>query len=255
MQTVGSEPFFELPFLRTLDDSCIEIMIRTGEIKSMKMKRGGVIHLSGDDCAGIEILSEGKISIQDIDESGNSLIVSICEPPAVLGANLIFAEKRNYPFTVLALSDSTMLCIGRSTVTKLCAENEAFLWEFLHQTSEHAAMLTEKLHTLTLSNIRCKMMDFLKKETQRQQSLTIRLPMSKTELAESMGIRRSSLGRELTAMRNEGILRFDNRTITVTDCTIWQESESDYDKIKRKPEEMHDKSLDTDIGKTRQKIL
>jgi len=43
----------------------------------------------------------------------------------------------------------------------------------------------------------------------------IRLHYSKKELAERLGVQRSSLGRELNKMRREGLLEYDARTITL----------------------------------------
>ena len=46
-----------------------------------------------------------------------------------------------------------------------------------------------------------------------QGSNRIQLPVTKKELAEQIGVQRTSLSRELQKMRNEGLLAYDSRTI------------------------------------------
>ena len=58
-------------------------------------------------------------------------------------------------------------------------------------------------------------MDFLILESNRQNSKKITLSISKKELADRFGIERPSLQRELSKMRDEGIIQYDARSITL----------------------------------------
>jgi len=75
--------------------------------------------------------------------------------------------------------------------------------------------LTEKINAISRKTIRQCILDFLRQEQYRQKDNVIRLALSKKELAERLGIPRSSLGRELNKMRNEGIVEYDAWTITI----------------------------------------
>ena len=54
-------------------------------------------------------------------------------------------------------------------------------------------------------------------EYKKQGSNVIKVPLSRKEMAEHMGIQRPSLSRELIKMREEGIIEFDKKTITIKD--------------------------------------
>ena len=215
MDDVRIEDCCSLPLLRLIEPQEITGLTECGELEHLGYHKGCIVHLPGEPCLGIDILAQGKVSLQDIDESGNSLILNMMSAPAVIGTNLLFVGEHGYPFSVTASTDVRIVRLSKQTVLRLCSEKEAFLCEVLRLTSEYTEMLTQKLHVLTFKSIRAQIIDFLKTETMRQHSMTIRLPMNKTELAESMGIRRSSLGREMSNMREEGILDFDNHTVTV----------------------------------------
>ena len=70
---------------------------------------------------------------------------------------------------------------------------------------------------LTMENIRQKIGDFLREEYKKQKTLIIKVPLSRQEMAEHMGIQRPSLSRELSRMREEGIIKFDKEFIVVKD--------------------------------------
>jgi CRP-like cAMP-binding protein len=88
---------------------------------------------------------------------------------------------------------------------------------FLELLSDRLLMLNKKLKMLTMENIRQKIVNFLSDEYKKQKSLNIKVPLSRLEMAEHMGIQRPSLSRELSKMREEGIIEFDKEYIVVKD--------------------------------------
>ena len=59
--------------------------------------------------------------------------------------------------------------------------------------------------------------EFLLSEYKKQNSLEIKLNMTKQALADRFGVQRPSLSRELIKMKNENIINFDRKTITILD--------------------------------------
>ena len=58
-------------------------------------------------------------------------------------------------------------------------------------------------------------MAYLEYESKIQNSNQIKLEITKKELAERIGVQRTSLSRELAKMRNEGLVTFDSNSITI----------------------------------------
>jgi len=56
---------------------------------------------------------------------------------------------------------------------------------------------------------------YLKHESLKQDSKIIQLTTSKKALAESMGVQRTSLSRELQKMKQEGLITYSADTITI----------------------------------------
>ena len=133
----------------------------------------------------------------------------------MLGGNLIFSNKNEYPMTVIAQTDMILLRITKNTILDLCQSNKDFLVNLLEIFSDKALVLTSKIHSLVRKTIREKIMEFLLFEISRQKTNTITLPLSKKELSERFGVERPSLQRELMKMKNEGLIDYDARTMTL----------------------------------------
>ena len=74
---------------------------------------------------------------------------------------------------------------------------------------------TYKIKLLGQPSIREKIFFFLKEEIKKTGSNTVKLHMSKEELASMMSLNRPSLSRELMRMRDEGLIEYDRNSITL----------------------------------------
>jgi len=71
-----------------------------------------------------------------------------------------------------------------------------------------------------MKTIRQSIIDFLLYEHHVQESTKIKLNMTKKELAEKIGAQRTSLSRELTKMRNDGLIDFNSKFIYIKDTNM-----------------------------------
>ena len=190
-------------------------LFNTSVYKIEKYDRGQIVHLQNEICSSMDIVLEGKVSVQKIGEDGNVLKITDFTPGDSLGANLIFASRNYYPMTVVSESQSVVLHIYKELILKLSRNNPEFMIELMTVISDKAVVLTDKIDAISLKPIRQQIIDFLKYEYHIQKSNVIILSISKKELAQRLGIQRSSLSRELNKMRKDGLLEYDARTITL----------------------------------------
>ena len=163
----------------------------------------------------MDIILEGKVVIKNIDDKGNILSIVTLNRGSMLGGNLIFSSKNEYPMTVIAQSDTKLLRMKKEMILNLCQNNEIFLINLLETFSDKALVLTSKIHSLAKKTIREKIMEFLLFEIKRQETNTILLPLSKKDLAERFGVERPSLQRELRNMKEEGLISYDSNSISL----------------------------------------
>ncbi len=168
----------------------------------------------------MDIILIGQATVQKIDENGNVLTINVFTDRDVIGANLLFSSKNYYPMTVVAKSRTTILHMQKELILELCQSNTTFMVTLMKVVSDKAIILTDKINTISLKTIRECIIDFLKYEYHIQKSSLIKLKFSKKELAERLGVQRSSLSRELNKMRKDGLIEYDSRTITLINIDI-----------------------------------
>ncbi len=81
--------------------------------------------------------------------------------------------------------------------------------------SERILLLNGKIKSLSYTTVRQKVAHYLLEEYRRQKSTQITLTSARHELADFLAIPRPSLSRELIAMKNEGWIDFDRKTVTI----------------------------------------
>ena len=107
--------------------------------------------------------------------------------------------------------------ISKNDFIKFCTCNEDFLSMFLNTLTNKIFLLNNSITNLTFSNIRQKICYFLINEYKIQKSKNIKLNMTKEKLAESLGITRPSLSRELINMKEIGLIDYDRNNILILD--------------------------------------
>ncbi len=178
-------------------------------------EKNEIIYLQNEKTVTMDIILEGEIIVHRIDENGNVLSIVSLSKGDILGGNLIFSNQNEYPMTIIAKTNTRLLCLEKDLILELCQSNKTFLVNFLEILSDKALVLTTKIHSLAIKTIREKIMDFLIFESTRQSSNTIILSISKKELAEKFGVERPSLQRELKKMKDDGLIDYDSRSIVL----------------------------------------
>lgn len=177
--------------------------------------RRSIVHLPDEVCTRLEVVLEGRIAVQRMDAEGRILTIDVLGPGDVLGANLLFSSRRRYPMQVVAEEASVLLRFSREAILAMSGESAPFTEDLLRLVSDRSVHLSDKIHTVAHKGLRQRIEEFLRLQYHLQGSKTLRLPMSKKELAERLGVERTSLSRGLSKMRAEGLLEYDARHVVL----------------------------------------
>jgi len=202
-------------FFNTIDINQIKQMLNKSQIYIKKYQKNEIIHLQNETCNTMDIVIKGKVIVQNIDENGNIITISKFYNNDLFGANLLFSKNNFYPMTIIADSNTVILKITKPIVIELCQSNKEFLLEYLSQISNRSNTLASVIDKVARKSIRTCIIDFLRYESNLQNSKKIILNITKKELAEKFGVQRTSLSRELNKMKKENLIDFDKNTITI----------------------------------------
>lgn len=178
-------------------------------------EKGQIIAQEEDKCDSIGLVLDGIVNIERIYPSGKGIVMKKLEPGDVFGEALIFSKTTKYPATVIAVSKCTVLYLKKSELIKLFSLSNEILQNFMMLLSDKVVMLNNKIKSISLKNIRQKVVDYILQEYIAQKSSQIKLKLSKEEIANFIGIPRPSLSRELIKLRDENIIDFDRNTISI----------------------------------------
>lgn len=176
--------------------------------------KNDIIAIEGDTCTSIGLILEGNIDIKRI--LGSKVIhVSSFGRGHIFGEVIIFSDINLYPATVMSSTPSKIMFISKSNFIEFCSHNSDFLEMFLNDLSNKIFVLNKSITNLTFNSIRQKICNFIITEYQLQNSKNIELKMTKEKIAESLGITRPSLSRELINMKEQGLIDYSRSHIKI----------------------------------------
>ncbi len=181
--------------------------------------KNSIIHLAGEKCNALEIIVKGEALVQSIDEDGNALTINDLTVGEAMSANLLFSSQPFYPMSVFAKTDIVIISFSKRQILTFC-QQQSFLESFLRCLADRTATLSGKIRVLKQKSLREQILGYLVAQYKVQNTKKIRLKTTKKALANRFGVRRSSLSRELSKMRDDGIIEFDAKSITILDDTF-----------------------------------
>lgn len=211
------EKHTDYSLLSPLSISELKSYLDQNHMRIASYSKNQIIHLDGDTCNSVEILLAGKVVVERIDENGNLLTIAEFFPNDLIGGNLIFSKNPVYPMTITSKSETELLKIEKDLLFELCQSNRNFLSVFLRYISDNALLLGDKIKHYVNRSIRDSLRAYLGNASRVQNSLTITLTTSKKELADQIGVQRTSLSRELQKMKKEGLIDYNAKSITILD--------------------------------------
>lgn len=183
-----------------------------------KYKKGDYIHFDGDVCDSLDYIQSGEVEIEHLTEEGLKKTMNIYKEFDLLGLNIMYSSNQYYIMNFVAHTDVSILEIKKDELTNAIKRSDQLLMNVLNHLSNTSMFIGSKLKKDFKVTIREQLLNLIFSQYEKQKSNPIKLPYSKTKIAEIFGVSRTSISRELTRMFKDGII----------------EMERDYIKIKKK---------------------
>ena len=202
------------PLFEGLTDNEIIDLMHAIRYRVTRLYKGDFLFVAGEDCIHANILIDGDVVAYLEGASDRYIRMSTFHAGNMFAPAFLFAQVRKYPVMVQATTNTKVLRILSADFEQLLELYSRLYKNFTVILSNLIAGLTKKVGMLLLS-VRDKIIFFLKEEQRHQQSNTIRLSMSRQELADHFGIQKYSLQRALNELQESGAIRIDGKTIEI----------------------------------------
>lgn len=210
-------------FFKGIEEEECKKIISTINYYKGTYPKGKVIFQEGDICNSLGLVLDGDVQIGRVYENGKEIVLNNLSKGEVFGEALIFSKHCLYPATIVAKTNCEIAFITRKEVLKVCSNNEKVLENFMSLLSDKVIMLNNKIKSISLKTVEQKVVNYIVEKSKEQKSTIIKLNESKEDIAAYIGIPRPSFSRELIKLRNEELIIFDRKTITILDIDELEE--------------------------------
>ena len=163
------------------------------------------------------IILTGAVEVSFLNENADQIDMSIFEAGKSFGETMEGANLSASRMFVKALRDTVILRISFRQLYARTECSDPHLWRFtlnmLRRISQKGIFYQHKIRIMGQKSIRAKLSVYLQ-AIAGEDGAGLR-EMNQTQLARYLGVERSALSREMSHMRDEGIIDYDRKTLRV----------------------------------------
>lgn len=186
-----------------------------------KFSAGQLVFGESEPCAGLYVVASGHVRIFKSSAGGREQVLSI-EGPGSSVAELPVFDGGNYPASVVAIDDATLLFVSKQDFQALCLTHPQVALKVLRVVGARLRRLVGIIEELSFTTVRHRLAAFLLRLAQKEgkktpEGIEVTLPVSNQELASQIGTVRELVSRNLSRLQAEGLIKLDGRSVIVSD--------------------------------------
>ena len=166
------------------------------------------------------IILTGAVEVSFLNENADQIDMNIFEAGKSFGETMEGANLAASRMFVKALHDTLILRLQFRQIYRLASCPDPHLWRFtlnmLRRISAKGIFYQHKIRIMGQKSIRAKLSVYFQSLTCTADGLMQR-DMNQTQLARYLGVERSALSREMSHLRDEGIIDYDRKSVRVLD--------------------------------------
>lgn len=213
------EALISSPVFEGIRPKEIETLLDSLRAYEKPFKKGEIICEAGAKMDVFPVVLKGRVRASLVQGSRRQVVAWFSRGESF--AEAVPVSLKNSPVEIQAIEDSLILFIPSASLTGLLSASGYRLHaNLMMEMSKKVAGLSEKLSLLTEARLSDRVLRYLATLPQNEDG-SITLPLKYTELAEYLGVNKTSLSRTMHIMEDEGQIIMKGRTI----CVLQDESE------------------------------
>lgn len=182
-------------------------------------KKGEIISLEEEQIKEIGILLSGRVDIVKEDIWGNQTLLLRIGKNEMFGETFACGENNVSVVTFLAADDCEILFLPFYRVmhncTMACGFHHRLMENMVGIIAKKNRDYMQKIEIVSKRTIREKLLTYLSIQAQAQSVRYFELPLGRLELADYLCVDRSALTRELSKMKQEGLIDYDKNCFRI----------------------------------------
>lgn len=206
-----------ISLFKNVPEEDIDSLIRNLQGRRINFKKDMTILSNLNNTNEVGIIIRGLASIIRIDYNGNRTIVSDMKEGDIFGG--CFSDYMNEEMSVIADEDAEVLFVEYNRLLGTYGKNNIYhnilIENMIEILMKKISAYNRRIEVLNKRSIRDKLLEFFHILEKEQTSSTIKLPFNYTVLADYLAVDRSAMMREIKNLKDEEIIKTNNRTITL----------------------------------------
>lgn len=210
-----------IPLFKGIEDQDIVSMLGCLNPRLYSYSKGQCIANIGDPFLGLGIVLEGEVIIAKESIAGNRMIITVLKKGDMFGEMMSFSLHTKWIAAVTAQTQAKIIFISPEKVISqcenMCSGHKKLIENMLRIMAKKALLLNRKVEYLTIKSLRGKLSAYLLETQKQNQNAFFELPMNRDEMADFFNVARPSISRELSRMRDDGLIDFHKSTFKILD--------------------------------------
>lgn len=205
------------PLFSALDATEIAALAERAVIR--RYSAGEVLFSEGEPCAGLYVVSSGRVRIFKTSPGGREQVLTI-EGPGSSIAELPVFDGGSYPASAGALDDAQLLYVSRHDFRACCLEHPEVALKVLQVVGARLRRLVGIIEELSFTTVRHRLIAWLLREAQAhgqpgKSGTHFELRVSHQELATHIGTVRELVSRNMARLQAQGLIQITGREIAI----------------------------------------
>lgn len=185
-------------------------------------KAGQSLYFQGDSADGIFCVESGVVTLRKTDSNGNSMLLGIANSGDTVGYRDFFS-RGEYTATAEIAEPAKVCFISRDAVDELLRRNPSLGLRFLVRVSEDLNRAEDMMLQGSSLSVRTRLAHLLLTlkdrygEVDDEGTMTIRLPLSRQDIASMLGTRPETISRAINILEEAEVAQFSGRKVIIAD--------------------------------------
>jgi len=207
------DDWHKIPLFSDIDPADLESMLTCIGGYERRYAAGEYIFHAKEQIKAIGLVLAGTVHMLKEDVWGNKTLLTVIREQDVFGETFACGNAFVASVSFYATSNSRILFLPFERVLRSCSMSCVFHHRLIRNVvtlmAEKNVQLMKKLEVVTKKTLRQKILTFLSLQAERQKGKYIVIDMNRQEMADYLCANRSALTRELTHMKADGLIDYD----------------------------------------------
>lgn len=203
-----------LPLFHGATSERISDIVGKAKFHFLKYLAGERIITAGEQCTHVKFIISGKVRSTITNPSERFKVAQTLSAPSVIAPEFLFGRATNYPCTIEALSDTSILQISKNDYMTILNRDHIFLYNFLNILSMNAQKSVDGILALASGDLEERIAFWIIALTQKN-GTDIKVTCRQRDLYSLFGVQRTSFIATLESMKQRGIIDYNSNEIIV----------------------------------------